>query len=120
MHFMGYAKSDHAYTGEGRVCSPVLEFDKQTMRGRTRSGRVYELVGPPGLNADALYVWNRWLNINNNPVVTCITEDYYEKEKCTYCLGRVRWPGHFFNGASAQLRAHRRTRGLVAVQWQCE
>ena len=82
IHFMGYAQSEYAaYGGEGRVCSPVQEFDKETMRGRTSSGRIYELVGPPGLNSDALYVWNRWLQHAGNPVVTCITDEYYEKEK---------------------------------------
>jgi hypothetical protein len=72
IHFNGY-------TGhEGRVCSPVQEFNKETMTGRTRSGRIYELVGPPGYNGDAAYVWNRWIEIYGNPETECITEEYYD------------------------------------------
>jgi hypothetical protein len=74
MHFVGYTLS--AY-GEGRVCSPVIEFDKNRMRGITRSGRVYELVGAPGLHPDAQYVWHRWLGINGSPGFECITEEFW-------------------------------------------
>lgn len=69
----------HGWTGwEGRVCSAVQEFDKETMRGRTRSGRIYELKGSPGLNGDAEYTWHRWLNIYGNPKTENITEEYYD------------------------------------------
>lgn len=56
-HFCGYAM---AY-GEGRVSSPVVAFDPATMSGRTASGRVYRLDGPPGLHPDAAYVKGIWL-----------------------------------------------------------
>lgn len=53
-HFMGY-------TGfEGRVCSAVQAYDPKTRKGITKSGRVYELLGPPGFNRDALYVFSIW------------------------------------------------------------
>jgi len=70
IHFMGYA------VYEGRVCSAVQEFDSSTMRGRTKSGRIYELVGTQGFNRDAEYVWARWLNIYGNPEVICISDEY--------------------------------------------
>ena len=70
IHFVGYA----GY--EGRVCSPVQEYDPMTKRGVTRSGRVYELLGPSGHNGDAMYVWARWCHINNIEEVTDITEGY--------------------------------------------
>lgn len=58
VHFVGY-------TGhEGRVCSAVQTYDNKTKRGITRSGRIYELVGPSGHNSDAQYVWAHWLEIN--------------------------------------------------------
>lgn len=73
IHFMGYA----GY--EGRVCSAVQEFDMTTMRGRTKSGRIYELIGEPGTNRDAIYVWNHWVSRFNNPQITCITGEYVKK-----------------------------------------
>ena len=74
MHFNGYTLG--AY-GEGRVCSPVVEFDKNTMRGVTQSGRIYELVGAPGVNRDAEYVWRRWLGLNGSPEFICITDEFW-------------------------------------------
>lgn len=73
IHFVGY-------TGyEGRVCSAVQTFDPTTCKGVTRSGRIYELVGPPGFNRDAMYVWNRWLEINGDPTVEDVTDTYKGK-----------------------------------------
>lgn len=73
IHFVGYA----GY--EGRVCSSVQTFDAATRKGVTRSGRIYELVGDPGYNSDAMYVWDRWLSINGDPGVENITESYLGK-----------------------------------------
>jgi hypothetical protein len=70
IHFNGRA------SWEGRVSSPVLEYDKETKRGRTGSGRVYELSGPSGYNGDAQYVWGRWQGICGNPEVEDITKEY--------------------------------------------
>ena len=44
----------------GQVSASVTEFDPVLRRARTRSGRVYELAGRSGLNADAMAVWARW------------------------------------------------------------
>lgn len=60
-HFVGVNLTEHR---EGRVSSKIMEFDPQTMCGRTRSGRIYKLVGYPGNNSDAEYVWNAWVGIN--------------------------------------------------------
>lgn len=48
----------------GQVSTSVTEFDPVRRRARTHSGRVYELAGGPGLNADAMAVWARWKFIN--------------------------------------------------------
>lgn len=56
LHFVGYNLTDH----EGRVSTPIEQFDVATLTGRTRSGRVYRLRGAPGFDADAAYVWNAW------------------------------------------------------------
>jgi hypothetical protein len=70
VHFVGYA----GY--EGRVCSAVQSYDKATHRGITKSGRVYELLGRPGYNADSQYVWHRWLDKMGNPMYTDISEQF--------------------------------------------
>lgn len=59
-HFVGYCPENR----EGRVSSAVVTFDVQKLRGVTRSGRVYQLVGRPGLNVDAEYIWQVWADIN--------------------------------------------------------
>ena len=70
IHFVGRAN------WEGRVCSPVQTYDPTNRRGVTRSGRVYELLGPSGHNSDAMYVWGRWCNMNQIEEVIDITEEY--------------------------------------------
>jgi hypothetical protein len=72
IHFVGRAD------WEGRVCSAVQTYDPETKRGVTRSGRVYELLGPSGYNTDAMYVWSRWCRINdvNSSDVVDITKEY--------------------------------------------
>lgn len=70
IHFVGYAQY------EGRVCSPVIEYDKKTHRGLTKSGRIYELVGPSGHNNDAMYVWNRWVDMVGSPEFIVVTDQY--------------------------------------------
>jgi hypothetical protein len=59
-HFVGYNCTE----GGGRVSSAIVEFDKATMKGKTQSGRVYHLNGPPGINMDAMYVWGHWTSAN--------------------------------------------------------
>ena len=72
-HFVGYTLGRF---GEGRVCSPVLEYDPETRQGITRSGRVYKLHGSSGFNRDAMYVWNRWLGMAGDPEYIDVTEEY--------------------------------------------
>jgi hypothetical protein len=49
---------------EGRVCSAITRLDLQRLTARTQSGRVYELLGPPGRNSDGDYVFRRWLKLS--------------------------------------------------------
>lgn len=59
-HLVGYVlEHDH-----GQVSSPVLRVDPVARCCVTHSGRVYELVGEPGYNEDAIYVWHRWMEVN--------------------------------------------------------
>lgn len=50
--------------GEGRVSSCIVEWHPDTLTGVTRSGRIYQLQGPPGDHSDAWYVWQKWCVIN--------------------------------------------------------
>lgn len=73
-HFVGYNDRGR----EGRVSSRIVEFDVERMRGKTRSGRVYELSGEPGMNGDAEYVWNSWCSmfgVDHGSVVTVPPEE---------------------------------------------
>lgn len=60
VHLVGYNIEE----SEGRVSSDVISFDIATHRGTTKSGRIYELRGPPGLEGDGAYTWERWKTIN--------------------------------------------------------
>lgn len=59
-HFVGYNETDR----EGRASSAIEQFDLTTLRGVTRSRRVYQLRGKPGIDEDALYVWRHWCSFN--------------------------------------------------------
>lgn len=59
-HFIGWNLTER----EGRVSSAIEIYDPTTQRGRTRSGRIYQLVGSSAYSADAMYVWRRWCVIN--------------------------------------------------------
>lgn len=50
---------------EGRVSTPITSFDPTTRKCITKSGRVYQLVGPPGFDADGDYVWRWWAKANH-------------------------------------------------------
>ncbi len=69
-HFVGYNISDR----EGRVSSEIVVFDTDKMCGITRSGRVYKLIGEPGHNSDAGYVWQRWKDMNHVETESDVTD----------------------------------------------
>lgn len=60
-HFVGADTCDFT----GRVSSAIAVFDRITLRGRTRSGRVYQLVGRNGWSLEGEYVWKRWCALND-------------------------------------------------------
>lgn len=70
-HFVVWCKENR----EGRVSSAIVEFDARTRRGRSASGRVYELSGPPGRDSDAEYVWQSWLRINDESEWTDVSAE---------------------------------------------
>lgn len=66
-------------SGEGRVCSPIQEFDKSSMEFTTQSGKVYEVIGwPSSGNQEAEFVWSKWCAINGiaNHEYEDVTKEY--------------------------------------------
>ena len=49
--------------GEGRVSTDIVAMDIDHLRATTRSGRVYVLARP-GRDADALWIFEKWLRAN--------------------------------------------------------
>ena len=60
-----YFVGTRADNGDGRVSTPIVEFDVERRRGRTRSGRVYELLGPSGRSRNGEYVWSLYKTANS-------------------------------------------------------
>lgn len=60
-HFIGYVFSD----GYARISTPIQERDTNDdgdIVGQTKSGSTYQLVGPPGFNGDAQYMYNAYFS----------------------------------------------------------
>ncbi|MEQ5840128.1 hypothetical protein N0A02_11900 [Paraburkholderia acidicola] len=52
-NFIGY----NLGTGCGRMSNCFVKFDRETRRGVTQSGRIYELVAESGVNFNASIAW---------------------------------------------------------------
>ena len=70
-HFVGWNVTER----EGRVSSKIVEFDGTTRRGRTSSGRVYQLSGPTGHDGDGAYTWGRWMQRNGAADCTDVSDE---------------------------------------------
>jgi ATP-dependent Lon protease len=71
-HLVGYI----ARRGSGRVTTAIQVFDRETMRIKTSSGRVYHLQGRPGFNTDAEYAWSHWKELNGAEEIADVTSEY--------------------------------------------
>ena len=76
-HFAGWAVEAQ----EGRVCSAVQSFDVARLRGVTRSGQVYQLMGRPGVDIQGAYVWQGWLALNSEPVAVDVTDSVWSEHR---------------------------------------
>lgn len=63
----------------GRVSSPLVAIDVKSRSVVTRSGRVYHLVGRPGLGLEGEYVWRQWLSINEARDVNDVTSELLQQ-----------------------------------------
>jgi len=57
-HLVGWTGS------EGRVSSPIVTWDSSNRTATTRSGRRYHLSAAAGRDADADWVWGRWVQLH--------------------------------------------------------
>lgn len=58
----------------GRVSSPIVAFNAVSLQGTTQTGRIYELVGKPGVALQADYVWIRWCELYEVTSYTDVTQ----------------------------------------------
>ena len=65
----------------GRVSTAVTTFDPRRMVATTESGRIYQLRGAPGHNADAQYVWEQWCLVNGVLKSSDVTAAAYQGSK---------------------------------------
>lgn len=61
----------------GRVSSAIVAFDHETLRGRTQSGRIYQLVGNPGRSDSSDYVWLCWCEMNEVRSFSDVTKQFF-------------------------------------------
>jgi len=73
LHLVGFCVENV----EGRVSSAVQQIDPVKRIAVTRSGRAYRLLGPPGHNSDAAYVWSRWADLYGVSEVEDVSEDIH-------------------------------------------
>jgi hypothetical protein len=76
-HFCGYNLTEM----EGRVSSSIVEFDKDKLTGKTRSGRVYKLSDEKirlSQSGDAAYVWSFFVERNKLSNIKDVTKEYKE------------------------------------------
>lgn len=52
-HLVGWYMSERV----GKTSSTVMAVDAARAQCLTGTGRIYEIVGPPGIDADAEYIW---------------------------------------------------------------
>ena len=71
-HFVGFNAADQ----DGRVSTPIVLFNAAERSGVTFSGRRYVLVGPPGFDDDAEYVWELYATFFGFKEVVDVSGEY--------------------------------------------
>src|SRR5574337_706144 len=72
-HLVGWSHQD----GQGHASSNLLRFDPSSGTALTSSGRLYQLVGPPGSDSEGEYVWSRWKAAAHLNADRDVTEELY-------------------------------------------
>ena len=71
-HFVGFSIADQ----DGRVSTPIVSFNAAERTGITASGRRYILVGQPGFDDDAEYVWECHSRVFGIKEVADVSDEY--------------------------------------------
>lgn len=111
-HLVGWSRED----SQGQVSSPVLRFDPSTGRALTRSGRIYQLSGPPASDSDSEYVWARWKAVAHLSAERDLTQDVYDA--VVRATGRVpEHPAHSDDGSALEMLAAKLEGRALALVW---
>lgn len=73
-HFVGWNAGDR----EGRASTKIISFDPVKRRGKTVSGREYELDGQTGRDGDGMHTWSRWLKVNGTKEFVDVSSEYQD------------------------------------------
>jgi hypothetical protein len=72
-HFVGYSVEDRI----GRVSTPISSYDPNTRIGKASNGGVYKLLGPPGVDAEAMYVWRQFARVWRFTEAMDVSPEYF-------------------------------------------
>ena len=60
------------YDMDGRVSTSVLHIDRNRLRARTASGRIYELSGRPNFDPDGMYILSQLMAARGRTRAQCV------------------------------------------------
>lgn len=72
LHLVGYNLTEM----HGRASSAIVKFSSEDRIVTTESGRQYKLIGEPGYDPDAFYVWGIWCTRNQVKEFFDASEEY--------------------------------------------
>lgn len=58
----------------GRFTTAVVAIDLKQMQATTKSGRVYQLMGPTGADPDGMWIYRQWLRVGKRLQEKDLTE----------------------------------------------
>lgn len=76
-HIVGYLGARN----RGRVSGAIVTFDPITARGKTQSGRLYQLQGAPGLSVEGAYAWELLRRFNGVQSFVDVTGEVLARAK---------------------------------------
>jgi len=79
-HFIGHSVEDDA----GCVSTPITSYDSASGGGVTSNGRPYKLLGPPGHDEEAEYVWKYYERLWKFTEVMDVSNEYLSRRHVTY------------------------------------
>ena len=78
-HFVGHSVEDDM----GYVSTPIMTYDLAQRTGVTSNGRPYKLLGPPGYDEEAEYVWKHYVHLWKFTNVSDVSGEYQHEPYAT-------------------------------------